>query len=263
MALVSPAHPEFRKLLMGQYLQLVRDGADGFQLDKAGEVDWLDFNPRLPVSPDKSLIGGVIDTYRELLWEAHKINSNFALASEILTDRTLPYFDVSYHHGEKDVAFRYTFPEWTSTIDAESPGDFDPMNDGMRYGSVWHVAPRRYHDSLDEPLTRPLARYVRELIRIRTKYKNILFHGRLCNTAGADVKGDKDVRYSVFEGMNEPGKACVVVNYGNGQASAEVTWPGGEGQTAEILKPFKPDAVEKLPVKIQFPPHTCAVIVRP
>jgi hypothetical protein len=37
------------------------------------------------------------------------------------------------------------------------------------------------------------------------------------------------VRYSVFEGISEPGKACVVVNYGNQEESAEVTWPDGEG----------------------------------
>ena len=36
MALVSPAHPEFRKMLMDQYLGVVRDGAEGFQLDKTG-----------------------------------------------------------------------------------------------------------------------------------------------------------------------------------------------------------------------------------
>lgn len=229
LTLVSPAHPEFRKVLMDQYLQLVREGVEGLELDKANAIDWLDFNPRLTVSPDKSLIGGVIETYKELLSEARKIHSNFALCSEILVDRTLPYIHVTYHLGPKDVAFRYTFPEWVSTIDAESPGDFDPINDGMRYGSVWHVGPMRYHDSLDAPLMRPLARYLSELIRIRTKYQNILFYGRFWNKVGAEVKADKDVRYSVFEGISEPGKACVVVNYGNQEESAEVTWPDGEG----------------------------------
>jgi hypothetical protein len=115
---------------------------------------------------------------------------------------------------------------------------------------------------MDEPLTRPLSRYVKELIRIRSKHKEILFHGRFRDTVGANVTGDKLVRYSVFEGVEKPGKACVVVNYGDEEAGAEVTWPGGEGQSVEVFKPFHPDAEDKLPVKVQLAPRTCAVIVK-
>jgi hypothetical protein len=158
-------------------------------------------------------------------------------------------------------ALRYTFPEWTSTICAESPGDFNVMNNGMRYGLVWAVQPRHYNDSMDEPLTRRLSEYVRELIRIRTKHRDLLFLGRFRDTLGAEVRAGKDVRYSVFEGVDKPGKACVVVNYSNEEAGAEVTWPGGEGETVEVLKPFHPEAEDKLPVKVQLAPRTCAVIV--
>jgi hypothetical protein len=76
------------------------------------------------------------------------------------------------------------------------------------------------------------------------------------------MKAGKDVRYSVFEGMDKPGKACVVVNYGNQEADAEVTWPGGEGERVEVLKPFHAEAEDKLPVKVHLAPRTCAVIVR-
>jgi len=115
---------------------------------------------------------------------------------------------------------------------------------------------------MDEPLTQPLSRYVQELIRIRSKHKELLFHGRFRDTVGAEVKAGEDMRYSVFEGMEKPGKACVVVNYGNEEVSAEVTWPGGESQTVEILKPFQLDTADKLPVKVQLPPRTCAAIVK-
>jgi hypothetical protein len=158
-------------------------------------------------------------------------------------------------------ALRYTFPEWTSTICAESPGDFNVINNGMRYGLVWAVQPRHYNDSMDEPLTRPLSKYVQELIRIRAKHKDVLFLGRFRDTQGAQVKGGEHVRYSVFEGMDRPGKACVVVNFGNEEETAEVTWPSGEGRPVEILKPFQPDATENLPVKVKLAPRTCAVIV--
>jgi len=266
MTIISPAHPEVRKFHIDQFVELVRDGAEGFQLDKTGGGGMLDFNPLLPVSPDRSMVEGILTMLKETLEKAHEVDPNFALASETCWDRTFQYVDVSYvRMNDIDMpspALRYTFPEWTSTICAESPGDFNVMNNGMRYGLVWAVQPRHYNDSMDEPLTQPLSRYVQELIRIRGKHKDLLFHGRFRDTIGAEVKAGKDVRYSVFEGMGKPGKACVVVNYGREEASAEVTWRNGEGEAVEILKPFQPDAVDKLPVKIQLAPRTCAVVVK-
>lgn len=264
MTLVSPAHLEFRNLLMEQFVQLVKDGADGFQLDKTNVAGELDFNPELPTSPDKSLTQELLSTLEEVARRCRAVNPEFAVASEIFWDRAFPFVDVSYvRMNEIDMnspALRYTFPEWTSTICAESAGDFNVMNNGMRYGLVWAVQPRHYNDSMDEPLTQPLSRYVQELIRIRSKHKELLFHGRFRDTVGAEVKAGKDVRYSVFEGMEKPGKACVVVNYGNEEASAEVTWPGGDGHTVEVLRPFQPDALDKLPVKIRLARRTCAVV---
>ncbi len=266
MTVISPSHPEVLKLHLDQFVELVRDGAEAFQLDKTGGGGMLDFNPLLPTSPDRSMVEGILVMEKEVLEKAREVNPNFALASETCWDRTFQFVDVSYvRMNDIDMpspALRYTFPEWVSTICAESPGDFNVMNNGMRYGLVWAMQPRHYNDSMDEPLTRPLSRYVQELIRIRGKHKELLFHGRFRDTVGAEVKAGKDVRYSVFEGMESPGKGCVVVNYGTEDASAEVTWPGGEGQPVEILKPFQPDAADKLPVKIQLAPRTCAVIVK-
>ena len=265
MTVVSPAHPEFRNFLLDQFVQLVKDGADGFQLDKTNAMAFLDFNPRLPTSPDKSVTQELLTTLEEVVRRCRAANPEFALASEILWDRSFPWVDVSYvRMGEIDMgstAMRYTFPEWTSTICAESPGDFNVMNNGMRYGLVWAMQPRHYNDSMDEPLTRPLSRYVRELIRIRNKHKDLLFHGRFRDTIGAEVKAGPSVRFSVFEGMVESGKACIVVNFGNEEAGAEVGWPEGKGKSVEILKPFEPDVLGKLPVTIRLAPRTCAVVV--
>jgi len=267
MTRVSPSHPEYREFLMDQYMQLVRDGAEGFQLDKTTSVTSLDFNPRLPVSPDKSLIGGVMTTFQELLQKAHRINPQFALASEIFTDRTFPYVDVSYTRmGAIDMgstALRYTFPEWMLTVFGESPGDFGPMNNGLRYGMVWDLAPRHYNDSLDEPLTQPLARYVKELIRIRTKYQDLLFHGRFNDTIGGTVKGAGTIRYSVFLPLNDGDarRAMVLVNFGDKDETAEAKFDGGTGREVEISAPFKEDRKGNLPVRLTIPPHRCAVVV--
>jgi hypothetical protein len=267
MTFVSPAHPEFRKFLMDQFTQMVRDGADGFQLDKTGANSVLDFNPTLPVSPDKSLFPGIVSTFQELLEKARAINPNFALASEIWEDRALPYVDVSYMRmGKIDMgstALRYTFPEWTSTIFGESPGDFNPMNNGMRYGLVWDLAPRHYNDSVDDTLTRPLARYVAELIRIRKQYQDLLFDGRFNDTLGADVTSQADIRYSVFNSL-DPGnrnRAAVVVNFGNQPETAAISFPGRDGEAVEISAPFEPDRKASLPLHLTIPPSRCVVIV--
>lgn len=268
MAVTSPSHPEFRKFLIDQYLQLVRDGADGLQIDKAGIMWPLDFNPSLTVSPDKSLPEGVLDTYAEFLPKARAINPNFGLASEITFDRAFPYVDVSYTRmGDVDMdpSLRYTFPEWTGTIFGESPGDFNPMNNGMRYGMVWALAPRHYNDSVDETLTRPLARYVSELIRIRKKYENFLFYGRFDDMKGATLRGDSDILYSVFSAADasDGSRACVVVNFGDISETADVDFEGASGETVTIASPFQPEREARLPVHLSIPAHQLAVIVKP
>jgi hypothetical protein len=267
MTYVSPAHPQYRNYLINQYLQLLRDGAEGFQFDKATGMDALDFNPTIPTSPDKSLVDGILDTYRELLSKARAFDPGISIASEIWFDRALPYVEVSYERmGQIDMgstAFRYTFPEWTATIFGESPGDINPMNNGMRYGLVWDLAPRHYNDSVDELLTRPLARYVSELIRIRKKYADLLFFGRFNDTLGATVKGGPDIRYSVFKSLH-PGNhdvACVVVNFADSPQNAQVSIDGASGD-ATLAMPFEPDRTVSLPASITIPPDHLAVIIK-
>ena len=267
MTLVSPSHPEFRKFLMDQYLQLVRDGADGFQLDKSSGSGKLDFNKQLTVSPDKSMVPGILETFKELLPAARAINPDFSLAGEVWFDRSLPYIDVSYMRmGSIDIGspvLKYTFPEWTATIFGESPGDFNQMNNGMRYGFVWDLAPRHYNESVDEALTRPLARYVSELIRIRKEYRDLLFFGRFNDTTGAAVKGGENIRYSVFDPFEPEGKgrACVVVNFSDAPQSVEIKLDGA-GSDAILAAPFHPDQKVFLPLDTSIPAHQLVVVVR-
>ena len=265
MAVVSPSHPEFRKFLMDQYMQMIRDGAEDFQLDKTNAVGMLDFNPALKVSPDKSLVNGVLDTFQELLKKGRAINPDFSLASEIWIDRALPYVDVSYTRmGRIDMtstAMRFTFPEWKPTVFGESPGDFNPMNNGMRYGMVWALAPRHCNDSLDDPLQQPLSRYVSELIRIRKQYRDVLFDGRFRDTIGGSVSGGADVRYSVFENNAATERALVVVNFGNQTEPAKVNLAGADGREVDISALFEADRKGTLPLSLNIPANRCVIVV--
>jgi hypothetical protein len=261
---VSPAFPEFREFLADQFADLARDGAEGLQLDKALVLAMLDFNPELPVSPDQSLSAGLMAALQEIAERGRAINPQFSLASELLWDRGWQWVDVSYARmGSIDMApaLKYAFPEHAATIFGENPYDFNAMNNGMRYGMVWALAPRHYNDSLDEPLTRPLSRYVAELIRIRSKHRDILFHGRFRDTEGAAVKGSPNVRHSVFESWDGRGKACVVVNFGNAPEEVAVSWSGAGSGKVEVLRPFEKDAPYEMPARFRMAPRTCAAVV--
>jgi hypothetical protein len=158
---------------------------------------------------------------------------------------------------------KYTFPEWTATIFGTTPGDYNEMNNGMRYGFVWDVAPRHYDESVDEPLTRPFARYVSELIRIRKQYADLLFFERLNDTMGATVHGGTNVRYSVFKPLQlgKSGEACVVVNFDTTPQTVDVSLDGLSGDV-EIARPFQPVQTAALPVRLTIPPHQLAIVVQ-
>lgn len=266
MAIMSLSHPALRERLVDQMVDLVRDGAAALQLDKTAAVQHLDFNDASPVSPDRSAPEGLLITLREILQRGRQIDPEFALASETWWDRTFQYINVMYSRmvdiDIPDPTLLYTFPEITSTVFAENPTDFNVVNNGMRYGMVWALAPRHYHDSIDERLTQPLARYVRELIRIRSKHQDVLFHGRFQDTMGVQVSEHPDLRYSVFRTIgSEPCRqACVVVNYGDQPVNAIVTW-NTSSHNVEICQPYHDDRVGALPAEICLSPHSCAVVV--
>ncbi|MGA3327599.1 MAG: DUF6259 domain-containing protein, partial [Terriglobia bacterium] len=129
MTLISPSHPEYRKLLVDQFVERVKDGGQGFQFDKAGMTGGLDFNPNLPTSPDRSLPQGVLQAYADIAAQTREVDPEVAIASEMFWDRAFPFVDVSYARMNTidmpSSALKYTFPEWTATICAEAPGDFN------------------------------------------------------------------------------------------------------------------------------------------
>jgi hypothetical protein len=267
MAILGLGHPEVRQLLADQMVALVRDGAPVLQLDKTTVLQYLDFNEALPVGPDRSMPEGMLTLLQEILERGIEIDPEFSLASELWWDRSFQFVDVLYTRMvDIDIpspALVYTFPEVTSTIFAENPGDFNVMNNGMRYGMVWALAPRHYNDSLDEALTRPLSRYVQELIRIRSKHRDVLFHGRFEDTLGADVQGHPDLRHSVFRSAGgEARQACVLVNYGTRPLETSVAWSdASRPRSVEVCQPHAEDRLATLPVTVRLAPQSCAVVV--
>ncbi|HEY4152336.1 MAG TPA: DUF6259 domain-containing protein [Pseudolysinimonas sp.] len=261
MAIMNLSHDEFRSPLVDQLVDLVRDGAAALQLDKTIVTQFLDFADPSGF-PDRGVASGLLAALDEVLTRGREIDPDFALASEVWWDRTFQYQSVMYSRMvDIDIphpALVYTFPEVTSTIFAENPADFNVLSNGMRYGMVWAIAPRHYNDSLDERLTQPLARYLRELIRIRSRFAGLLFLGRFQDADGAVVNSHPALRHSVFRDASDR-QASVLVNYGDEPLEATVDWTAG--LQVDVCQPFEPDRVTVLPATVTIAPRSCAVVV--
>ena len=78
----SSVTPEFEKILSDQFLDLVRDGAHGFQMDKVCVGGALDFNPLNTMKPDVALFEGLVQAIHRLYEECRAVNPDFRMASE-------------------------------------------------------------------------------------------------------------------------------------------------------------------------------------
>src|ERR1039458_1818467 len=72
--------PQLKKLLEGYFLERVKDGANGFQIDKLCVGSTLDFNPLNTRKPDVALCEGLVEGIAELLAKCRRINPDFCLA---------------------------------------------------------------------------------------------------------------------------------------------------------------------------------------
>lgn len=139
MAILSLSHPKLRASLVAQMADLVRDGAAALQLDKTVVIQYLDFNARVPTSPDRSLPVGLLHAFQEILEAGRQIDPEFALASEIWWDPTFPYVDVLYTRMvDIDIphpSLLYTFPEVACDLCGE-PDRFqrDEQRHALRHG---------------------------------------------------------------------------------------------------------------------------------
>jgi len=186
---LSSITPEFEKIIADQFVDLVRDGAHGFQIDKVCVGAALDFNPLNTLKPDLALCEGLVQAIDRLNQKCLDIDPDFRMASEFGFDRLIPYFDVGYRnaHGLDISTFRYVFPEWTSCMHVSAPRDFRSINGAVLTGSVICIEPDTYQGSLDQPIYHDLAKYIQEVERIRKELLDIIFLGKYYDGLDASV----------------------------------------------------------------------------
>ena len=217
---LSSVVPPIKKLLEGHFLDRVKDGAQGFQIDKIVVARNLDFNPLNTLKPDEALCEGLVAAVGEMLEKCRRLDPEFCLASEHSQDRFIPYVDVAYRAcgGYNMSPLRYVFPEWTAAQHIGAPRDFRGVNGAVMNGAVICVEPKNYMGSLADPLYRDLAEYIREVERIRAELAEIVFLGKYLDELGAEVVDSgrpspaKALYYAVHEHAKNGRRAIVVAN---------------------------------------------------
>jgi len=270
----SSVTPEIEKILADQFKELIRDGAHGFQIDKVCVGAALDFNPLNTMKPDVALCEGLVQAIDRLYWQCRAINPDFRIASEFGYDRLLPYFDVGYRnsYGSEISTFRYVFPEWTSCNHISAPRDFRGVNGSVLTGAVLCIEPDTYQGSLDQPVYRDLANYIKEINRIRTELTDYIFTGDYFDDQGGKIRiadnKDKDSiihsRDLVFKmhGNHRTGKrAMVIVNDGLQTVSYNWTFTHKDVREVQLYSPFNGVKILKTGEPVEIKPDGLQILV--
>jgi hypothetical protein len=270
----SSVTPEIEKILADQFMELIRDGAHGFQIDKVCVGAALDFNPLNTVKPDVALCEGLVQAIDRLYRQCRAIDPDFRIASEFGYDRLLPYFDVGYRnsYGSEISTFRYVFPEWTSCNHISAPRDFRGVNGAVLTGAVLCIEPDTYQGSLDQPVYRDLALYIKEINRIRTELTDYIFTGDYFDDQGAEIVIDagktnestgnaRNLVYKVH-GNHKSGKRAIVI-MNDGLQTASYTWKFTHKDVREVqlYSPFTGVKILKAGEPVEIKPDGLQILV--
>ncbi len=244
----SSVTPEIETILGDQFVDLVKAGAHGFQIDKLCVGSALDFNPLNTLKPDVALCEGLVQAIDRLFIRCRSINPGFRSASEFGVDRLIPYFDIGYRNAYADEisTLRYVFPEWTSCDHISAPRDFSGINGAVLTGSVICVEPETYQGTLEQPLYRDLAAYIKEINRIRTELSEYIFTGNYFDDQGAAVEvippqkeSQANLSFKVHGNRLSGKRALVVINKGTENVQYKWSFKNVPAGAIELYSPFE------------------------
>lgn len=241
----SSVVPGIRKILDDFYVQLVKDGAQAFQIDKLVVGSSLDFNPLNTAKPDVALCQELVSAIDTLVQKCRAINPDLRLASEFSTDRFIPYFDVGYRNANGAYGIspmRYVFPEWTACQHIGEPQDYRGVNGAVLTGAVLCIEPNTYQGSIDQPMFKELALYIKEVERMRSELANQIFLSKYYDNLYAKVapvKQTNSLFYKVHGAAETDRRAILVAN--DGKEVVEYNWEftHKKVQKALLYAPFE------------------------
>jgi hypothetical protein len=262
---MNPAHPEVRKLLIDQFRKLVEIGADGLHLDKFMNHA-MDFNPRLKQTPDLAHHDGLLKFIDEFERACKTVNPDFAWSFEGNWDRMMSHTETCWW-GPRDSPIKAVFPEMARTTGVEQPGDFNKVNLAVLQGDLLLMGPANYNRGLDWPPMQKLARYVRELNRVRREHWDILCAGEVVDASegifvlakptlrvGGAFAKSPDAQWRVFRNRATGKRGIVLVNLGAAPLSASgVSLTGGDAEQWLRCVPGQPDKAVRFPASVTVP----------
>jgi len=259
--------PQLKKILEGYFLERVKDGAEGFQIDKLITGSALDFNPLNTRKPDEAMCQGLVEAVAELLTKCRRLNPQFCLASECGPDRMLPCIDVYYRScGGTDIStLRYVFPEWTAVQHVGMPRDFRGVNGAVLTGAVICVEPDNYQTTLADPRYQELANYLREVERLRHELADLIFLGNFFDDTEAEVTepsaSSGALRFAVHGHRQTNQRAIVVVNTSDRPLKYVWKFTHKEVMQARLHAPFEAPKVLATATTVEIKPLGLHILV--
>jgi len=256
--------PGLRDRLLGYFEKLAKIGADGLHIDKCFPVA-INFNPRVPLSPDQSPWEGTLRLVDAISRACRAVNPEFCISFETNWDRLLQYGNATWWSPNMATA-RRIFPELVETVGLYQPYDYVGLNDAVRAGHAVMVAPHHFNRSMDCESWRGLARYLREVKRIRDAQADYVFFGEQLGPREARFQEPlpQGVEFAAYRNLKNGKRACILTNRGAAPADVVLVGFGGDSEgRVQVYRPSSDPLLAELPVKVSVDRERLVFIVEP
>lgn len=263
MAFADVSFPGMSDALTGYFRQLAEAGADGLHIDKMFPSP-LDFNPRLNMKPDTSPWEGAVQLMARIDRECRAVNEDFRMSFECNWDRALEFGCATWWAGNMSTA-KMVFPEVAETVGHYMPYDFLGLNRAVRLGYAIMIAPYKFNRSMDFAPWRRMARYIREVKRIRDDAADIVYLGEALPPQQALFQKESlpgGVQFTAWRSLKDGRRGCIFTN--DTMSPVDLRMLGFDGKTAgpiELHVPFERKVATVFPAEVQIPAEGLAFVV--
>jgi hypothetical protein len=109
---------------------------------------------------------------------------------------------------------------------------------------------------------RPLANYIKEVVRLRKELSATIYSGEFLDNLEASISGSGKTGYCVFRNPRSNKRASVIVNYERKAQDVTVTkFEGNSSGSVTVYQPFTPTRHARLPISLRLDGERLAVIV--
>ena len=260
MAFLDPSLPKYADALMAYFRKLASIGADGVHVDKMFPQA-LNVNPNLTLPPDTSGWEGAIRFLTRMDRECRAINANWRISNECNWGRALQVGTATWWAGNM-TAVKRVFPETAETVGLYQPFDYAGVNNAVRAGHVVMVAPYHFQRSMDAPGWQGLARYIRDVKRIRDRLADTVFMGYCPGADRAVVQSaDGGVAHNVFRNPKTGLHVAVVQNTGASPVLVTLKeFAESPSTTVVVHRPGQEARVMALPAAFRVDPERVAFV---